>query len=96
MHLPADRAGAPGLHPASHKTATATTTTTTAHARTEHREACGTAWTSMDDADELLMLYDGPTTVLDDRDLPSIAKFMKSPQCKRVIVMVRTLFPSFQ
>ena len=46
----------------------------------------------MDDADELLMLYDGPTAVLDGRDLPSIAKFMKSPQCKRVFVMVRIFF----
>ncbi|TBU62223.1 DHS-like NAD/FAD-binding domain-containing protein [Dichomitus squalens] len=42
----------------------------------------------MDD-DELLMLYDGPTMVLDGRDLPSIAKYMKSPQCKRIFVMVR-------
>ena len=44
----------------------------------------------MDDADELLMLYDGPTTVLEGRDLSSIAKYMKSPQCKRVFVMVGT------
>ena len=44
----------------------------------------------MDDADELLMLYDGPTTVLEGRDLASIAKYMKSPQCKRVFVMVGT------
>ena len=42
----------------------------------------------MDDSDELLMLYDGPTTVLEGRDIPSIAKYMKSPQCKRVFVMV--------
>ncbi|TBU44450.1 hypothetical protein BD309DRAFT_958356 [Dichomitus squalens] len=40
----------------------------------------------MDD-DELLMLYDGPTMVLEGRDLPSIAKYMKSPQCKRIFVM---------
>ena len=46
----------------------------------------------MDDADELLMLYDGPTTVLEGRDLPSIAKYMKSPQCKRVFVMVSTVY----
>ncbi|PIL22456.1 hypothetical protein GSI_15144 [Ganoderma sinense ZZ0214-1] len=81
MHPPADRAGA--LHPASRKTAT-----TSARTGTDHRDAYGTAWTNMDDADELLMLYDGPTVVLDDRDLPSIAKFMKSPQCKRVFVML--------
>ncbi|KAI1793371.1 DHS-like NAD/FAD-binding domain-containing protein [Ganoderma leucocontextum] len=42
----------------------------------------------MDDTDELLMLYDGPTTILDGRDLPSITRFMKSPQCKRVFVML--------
>ncbi|KAI0770212.1 DHS-like NAD/FAD-binding domain-containing protein [Fomes fomentarius] len=42
----------------------------------------------MDDPDELLMLYDGPTTVLEGRDLPSIAKFIKSPQCQRIFVML--------
>ncbi|KAI0755058.1 DHS-like NAD/FAD-binding domain-containing protein [Daedaleopsis nitida] len=42
----------------------------------------------MDDSDELLMLYDGPTAVLEGRDLPSIAKFMKSEQCQRISVML--------
>ncbi|KAH9922865.1 DHS-like NAD/FAD-binding domain-containing protein [Epithele typhae] len=42
----------------------------------------------MDDEDELLMLYDGPTVVLEDRDVRSIAKYMKSPQCKRVFVIL--------
>ena len=44
----------------------------------------------MDDADELLMLYDGPTSILEGRDLPSIAKFIKSPKCQRIFVMVST------
>ena len=44
----------------------------------------------MDDSDELLMLYDGPTSVLEDRDLASIARYMQSPECKRVFVMVCT------
>ncbi|KAI9058267.1 DHS-like NAD/FAD-binding domain-containing protein [Trametes sanguinea] len=32
----------------------------------------------MDDSDELLMLYDGPTKVLETRDIPGVAKYMKS------------------
>ena len=43
----------------------------------------------MDDPDELLMLYDGPTAILEGRDIASVAKYMKSPQCKQVFVMVR-------
>ena len=45
---------------------------------------------SMDDPDELLMLYDGPTSVLEGRDVESVAKYMRSPQCKQVFVIVRT------
>ena len=43
----------------------------------------------MDDPDELLMLYDGPTAILEGRDIASVARYMKSPQCKQVFVMVR-------
>ncbi|RDX42636.1 DHS-like NAD/FAD-binding domain-containing protein [Lentinus brumalis] len=42
----------------------------------------------MDDNDELLMLYDGPTTILEGRDIASVAKYMKSPQCKQVFVIL--------
>ena len=45
----------------------------------------------MDD-DELLMLYDGPTSVLEGRDLASIAKYIQSPQCKQVFVIVRAIY----
>ena len=43
----------------------------------------------MDDPDELLMLYDGPTAILEGRDIASVARYMKSPRCKQVFVMVR-------
>ncbi|KAI0365714.1 DHS-like NAD/FAD-binding domain-containing protein [Pilatotrama ljubarskyi] len=42
----------------------------------------------MDDPDELLMLYDGPTKVLESRDVVGIAKYMKSEQCRRVFVLL--------
>ncbi|KAJ2986042.1 hypothetical protein NUW54_g9925 [Trametes sanguinea] len=37
---------------------------------------------------ELSAPYDGPPEVLEARDLPSIAKYMKSPECRRVFVML--------
>ncbi|KAI8971170.1 DHS-like NAD/FAD-binding domain-containing protein [Trametes punicea] len=42
----------------------------------------------MDDPDELLMLYDGPTKVLESRDIAGIAKYMQSERCRRVVVLV--------
>ncbi|KAI0769024.1 DHS-like NAD/FAD-binding domain-containing protein [Trametes elegans] len=42
----------------------------------------------MDDSDELLMLFDGPTKVLQSRDIAGVAKYMKSEQCQRVFVLV--------
>ncbi|KAI0354881.1 DHS-like NAD/FAD-binding domain-containing protein [Trametes cingulata] len=42
----------------------------------------------MDDPDELLMLYDGPTKILESRDVAGIAKYMNSEQCRRVFVLV--------
>ncbi|CDO77132.1 hypothetical protein BN946_scf184657.g7 [Trametes cinnabarina] len=38
---------------------------------------------------ELSAPYDGPPEVLEARDLPSIAKHIKSPQCRRVFVMLK-------
>ncbi len=34
--------------------------------------------------------YEGPTEVLDARDIKSIAKYMKSDTCRTVFVMVRS------
>ena len=37
---------------------------------------------------ELSTAYEGPPEILESRDIPSIAKYMKSEQCKQVFVMV--------
>ncbi|KAI0333673.1 DHS-like NAD/FAD-binding domain-containing protein [Cubamyces sp. BRFM 1775] len=42
----------------------------------------------MDDPDELLMLYDGPTKILASRDVAGIASYMKSEQCRRIAVLL--------
>ncbi|KAH9891561.1 DHS-like NAD/FAD-binding domain-containing protein [Cubamyces lactineus] len=42
----------------------------------------------MDDPDELLMLYDGPTKILTSRDVAGIARYMKSEQCRRIFVLL--------
>lgn len=42
----------------------------------------------MDDPDELLMMYDGPTKILESRDVAGIARYMESEQCKRIFVLV--------
>ncbi|KAI0822344.1 DHS-like NAD/FAD-binding domain-containing protein [Trametes gibbosa] len=42
----------------------------------------------MDDPDELLMLYDGPTKILESRDVAGIAKYMNSEQCRKVFVLL--------
>ncbi|OJT08099.1 NAD-dependent protein deacetylase hst2-1 [Trametes pubescens] len=41
----------------------------------------------MDDPDELLMMYDGPTKILESRDVAGIARYMESEQCKRIFVL---------
>ncbi|KAI0648138.1 DHS-like NAD/FAD-binding domain-containing protein [Trametes meyenii] len=41
----------------------------------------------MDDPDELLMMYDGPTKILESRDIEGVAKYMNSSQCRRVFVL---------
>ncbi|EMD39911.1 hypothetical protein CERSUDRAFT_112158 [Gelatoporia subvermispora B] len=33
-------------------------------------------------------IYDGPPEVLEGRDIPSVAKYMKSEQCKNIVVML--------
>ncbi|KAI0632356.1 DHS-like NAD/FAD-binding domain-containing protein [Trametes polyzona] len=42
----------------------------------------------MDDPDELLMLYDGPTKILESRDVAGIARYMNSERCRRVFVLL--------
>ena len=39
---------------------------------------------------ELSTAYEGPPEILEGRDIPSIAKYMKSQGCKKVFVMVRS------
>ncbi|KAI0670869.1 DHS-like NAD/FAD-binding domain-containing protein [Trametes maxima] len=45
----------------------------------------------MDDPDELLMMYDGPTKILESRDIEGVAKYMNSPQCQRIFCAAHLL-----
>ncbi|KAK7690070.1 hypothetical protein QCA50_006716 [Cerrena zonata] len=40
--------------------------------------------------------YEGPPEILESKDLPSLAKFIKSNKCKRICVMVSAPLLVFQ
>ena len=42
---------------------------------------------------ELSAPHEGPTEILEGRDVPSIAKYMKSKDCRKVFVMVSSGVP---